>query len=69
MKIEEVIEIADEIYMSPPRTNSAEERIVALCNEIERRALERAAVVCEEMFSDGALVIADAIRALKEEVK
>jgi len=31
--------------------------------------LEEAAKVCEEMFSDGALNIADAIRAMKPEVK
>jgi len=73
MKREEAIEIADEIYMSPPWTNSAEERIVMLCNEVERRTLERAAVVCIGIANKPSNVVlgvaiecATAIRALKE---
>ena len=65
IKKEEVIEITDEIYGGyPPWGPAALARLNTLCNEVERRTLERAAVVCEEYtFTE---VAATAIRALKE---
>lgn len=71
MKKEEVIEIADAIYGEYPWPPVALERLHTLCNEVERRTLERAAVVCEEESmrwppSRDFSLCAAAIRALKE---
>lgn len=74
MNENEVRDIADAVYMSPLWGAASIERMVKLCNEVERRTLERAAVVCDDMVyhSDdealGQAKCASKIRALKEEV-